>query len=110
MTDSAQRIAPYSVEAEESLIGLMMGYPQTFPDYISTVKPKDFFLMRNEKIWAVMAAVHQQGQEVNQLAVTSYLNQMGKLEDVGGQFYLARLAATPESIRSAPTFAKIIVT
>lgn len=76
---------PYDLEAEKALLGgLMLAYDLD-SDQIQDLAPGDFFAPEHQKIFEVIAAAIEAGEEtVPSLAVVDRLRQAGSLQSIGG--------------------------
>ena len=95
----ADKVAPHSIEAEAACLGGI----HTNPGYLAQVRlilngPDDFFLLRNNYVYAGMLAVADRGEELDTLTLSEELRAQGRLDAVGGSAYLVRLGLdTPTS-------------
>jgi len=89
------RIPPQDLSAEQGVLGgcLLHGV-----DALATVAgrldPGDFYHQRHGQIFKAMLALYEKNQPVDEITVTSWLQDAGKLEATGGALYLAQLSDT----------------
>lgn len=101
--------APYSQEAEESVLGAVLINTDSFIRVSRIIKPSDFFFLRNAYIWQVMSELYESSMVIDQVTVIDGLRRIGKLEDVGGAAYLTHLIAnTPTSVH-AEVYARLVL-
>lgn len=101
-------LAPQSAEAEEMVLGSILIDPRTLADVGAFLRPADFFLARHQWIFEAMLAVHERGEAIDNLTVAEELRRCGRLENVGGSAYFARLIAMTPTAAHAETYGRII--
>jgi len=84
-------IKPYSEQAERSILGSMLLSNEKVSHCISTLTLDDFFLENNKIIFKVMCELKEQNMPIDLTAVTSKLQTLGRLEEVGGVEELVKL-------------------
>jgi replicative DNA helicase len=92
---------PHSREAEEAVIGSVLIRPDCYFDIAQFLKAEDFYIHRLRFIWEAFVRLHDRRVPVDMLTVSEELNDMGYLDEVGGQAYLASLLnQVPSSLHS----------
>jgi replicative DNA helicase len=93
-------------EAERHLLGAMMLQPAAAEIAANVVAAPDFYEVRHQWLFEAIAACDG---NANEFTVAERLRAMGRLDDVGGESYIAELMEqTPPAIR-ARRYAEIIV-
>jgi len=93
---------PYSVEAEEAVIGSVLIDPEAFYAVGTFLKPDDFYMLRHTYIWEAIDRLNQRGDQIDYLTVQEELRACGRLAEIGGPAYLTQLInATPTSAHAA---------
>ena len=92
-----ERLPPHDIEAEEAVIAALMVDPQAMIAVHGIVTPLDFFREKNGWIYEACVDLWGRDEVVNQITVAHELATRDRLEDVGGQAYLA------DTIRRLPT-------
>ncbi len=93
--------APFSVEAEEAVLGAVLINPNTFLNVAAFLAAEDFFLLRNRYIWQAIARLYEAREPVDHLTVQQTLHSMGILNEIGGTAYLLQLVNnTPTSVHA----------
>lgn len=93
--------APYSQEAEEAVIGAVLINPNAFLTVASFLKADDFFFLRHSYIWQAMHRIHERREPIDLIPLTSELEAMGTLKEIGGMAYLTQLmSSTPTSVHA----------
>ena len=91
--------APFSLEAEESVIGSILANPEAYLQVASFLRGDDFYLVRHQYIWQAFDRIYQRAEPIDYLTASEELENLGYLEMVGGRGYLLQLVTgTPTSI------------
>lgn len=98
MTDIYSQLPPNNIEAEEATIAAALVSQALVPVLVTIVSPSDFFREKNAWVWEAICTLAAGEKVVNQITVANELARHNKLEEVGGQAYLADL------IRRLPTY------
>lgn len=102
------RMAPHSVEAEESVLGSILLNPDSLFEVASFLKTDDFFIVRNGWVWDAIMRLHHRDEQIDNITVAEELRQQGRLDDVGGVAYITYLINhTPSSIYTE-TYGRIV--
>jgi replicative DNA helicase len=108
MTETGIPDIPYSQEAEEAVIGAVLISPTAFVNLVAFLQPNDFFLLRHKYIWQAMSQLHERRDVIDVITLSQELQELGTLEDIGGNAYLAQLLSlTPSSVH-AESYGRIV--
>lgn len=91
MTDS--RLPPNNVAAERAVLGNCLVFPEAIADAAEAVRPGDFFRHEHRLIFTAMCELHEHGHATDPVMVAETLRRGDELDAVGGESYLASLAA-----------------
>lgn len=83
------KLPPQAIEIEEAVIGAMMLESDCFIN--NPVKPEWFYKEEHQKIISCIKLIVESGNKVDLIQVTKKLNDLGKLEEVGGPVYITQL-------------------
>ncbi|KKN76480.1 hypothetical protein LCGC14_0369890 [marine sediment metagenome] len=90
---------PHSSEAELSVLGSCFIDYEAFKKVKDMLIPQDFYIDKNQWVFAVMLNLYWGGQPTNQIIVAYGLQRMGKLQEVGGAVFISHcIAETPTSV------------
>lgn len=106
---AADRVPPYSREAEQAVLGAMMLERSAALDISALLTPEHFHVEAHADIFRAMTALVSHAQPVDILTVNAELRKSGKLNDVGGSFYLSELNRLTPSAANAPFHARIVI-
>ena len=99
--NSANRLPPQNIEAEQSILGSLMLSKEAIIKIADMVKPKDFYHPAHETIYETIIDLYENREPIDILSLSNRLKEKGKLEEIGGQSYLTTL------VNSVPTAAHI---
>src|SRR3954453_9572664 len=78
---------PHNLEAEMSVLGAILISDRTLYALVieEGLKPEDFYRERHRLIYDAMLRLSREGEPIEVLTVTEQLNELGQLDDVGGE-------------------------
>ncbi len=103
-----ERELPHSREAEESVIGSILTNAESVAASAEIIKPKDFYYAQNREIYSVVMELFNENIPVDFVTVGDRLNQYDKLDAVGGNEYLAKLAMSVPTTQHIEYYSRII--
>ncbi len=101
-------VPPHSKEAEEAVIGSIFIDPSVIHDIMEIVTASDFYIPKNRLIFQAIEKLYDEGEPIDVISVTEKLKNMGKLDVVGGELEIARLADVVPTSAHANHYAKIV--
>ncbi|MEG1731565.1 MAG: DnaB-like helicase N-terminal domain-containing protein, partial [Longicatena sp.] len=103
------RELPHSNEAEQSILGAMMIYPNvTSIVYDQGLDAKDFYLDIHQRIFSAMMNIIDLGKPVDVTTLISRLQDTEQLNLVGGADYIIKLSDTAISSANSAYYIEII--
>ncbi|RMF22551.1 MAG: replicative DNA helicase [Deltaproteobacteria bacterium] len=102
------RIPPHSIEAEESILGAILLDNDAYDRVADLVGAEDFYVERNARIFAAMAAQSAEGLPVDAVTLSERLKQRDELARVGGLSYLMDLSERVPTAANVEYYAKIV--
>ncbi|HLW62613.1 MAG TPA: replicative DNA helicase [Flavobacterium sp.] len=85
------KLPPQAVDLEEAVLGAMMIDKKGVDEAIDILKPEAFYKDAHRFIFEAIETLFQATQPIDILTVSTQLRKNGKLEMVGGDFYLINL-------------------
>lgn len=107
-TDGQLRMAPRSLEAEQSTLGAMLMEPEAIVRARKILNAEDFYSSLHVKIFKAILALADKGDAVNFVTVAEELRTHDQLEDVGGAEYLSALHDACPSSAAIDSYTKIV--
>lgn len=96
---------PYSVEAEQSVLGCILFDSQIAADIMNELAPDDFYSEANKIIFEAMYSIYSSNRPIDYVTLTSELEKSGKLNLCGGVTYLA---AVEQSVPSSANYSHYV--
>lgn len=86
------RIPPYSNEAEQSVLGILLRAGDKIDTALEIIKAEDFYNPIHSDIFRAMVSLSAKSAPIDLLTSIEELRKMGKLEEIGGVAYLGELS------------------
>jgi replicative DNA helicase len=103
------KLPPQAVELEEAVLGAMLIDKKGVDEVIDILQPDAFYKTANQLIFEAIYQLFQDSQPIDLLTVSSELRKKGKLESIGGEFYLVQLSQRVASSAHIEFHARIIL-
>ena len=103
------KIPPQNIAAEEMTLGAMMVDPECLDGTMGIITtPECFYRPEHQHIFEVIRSLYTKHRNIDIVTVGSMLKTTGKLDEVGGSYYLAKLAGMVSSGIHAVDHSKIV--
>lgn len=102
------KVQPQAPELEEAILGAILIDKDAMPSVIEILRPKSFYLDKNQKLYALMEELFAKSQAIDLLTVHEALKKNGILEEVGGVSYLVELSNKVSSSANIEFHARIV--
>jgi replicative DNA helicase len=99
---------PFSVEAEEAVLGAVLINPNSFLTVAAFLTPEDFFLLRHQHIWIALSRLNEAREPIDYLTVQQTLHDMGLLNEIGGSAYIIQLINNTPTSAHAEVYGRIV--
>ena len=86
---------PQNVEIEESILSGCILFDDLLQDAMSFVSSNDFYKLAHRTIFQAVTAMAEKSEPVNLVSLAEFLKAQGKLEEVGGAYYLSKITDVP---------------
>ncbi len=103
------KIPPQAIDLEEVVLGAMMIDKKGVDEVIDILSPDAFYKDANKHIFEAIFKLFENSEPIDLLTVSSQLKKDGKLELVGGDFYLISLTQRVSSSAHIEFHARIIL-
>ena len=105
---SLDKLAPQSVEAEQSVLGSILIDADAILRVGDFLKPGDFYRQQHGEIYEAMLALHGQREPIDLVTLGDELGRRDRLEEVGGPAYLASLMNSVPTAVHAEHYGRIV--
>ena len=99
---------PYSLEAEQAVLGSILLEPSCITQVIILVKPEYFYLPQHRAIFTIMQEIDALGGKIDPLIVLEKLKNSKVYDDASGKQYLLTLSQIVPSTENVEAYSKII--
>ena len=88
---------PYSVEAEQAVIGSMMIDPKCIPSVIEALTEDDFYIETNRIIFSAISYMFTSGRLIDPVTVIDEMKLMGNKQQANRDYFIQLIETTPTS-------------
>ena len=103
------KIPPQALDLEEAVLGAMLIDKKGVDEVIDILQPEAFYKAVHQYIFEAIYQLFHDSQPIDLLTVSAELRKVGKLEAVGGEFYLVQLSQRVASSAHIEFHARIIL-
>ena len=104
-------LPPQNIEAEQRVLGAILldgGEGSTVASVMEVLRPEHCYRPSHRVIFEAMIVLFERSDPIDILTVVDALKKIGKLDEAGGQEYVARLSDDVSSARRAVAYAKLV--
>ncbi len=102
------RLPPQSLDAEKGVLGSLLIDPELCDDIALILRSEDFYADANQKLYAHVMAMHDEGVRIDATLLLERLRSGGDLEAIGGPAYLAEVLHAVPYAANAVYYAGIV--
>lgn len=106
--DDYAHVQPQAVDFEQAVLGALMIEKDAYYQVSEILRPESFYDPRHRTIYEAIRRLNLEEKPVDILTVTEQLSNMGKLDEVGGPYYIAQLSGQVASSAHIEYHARII--
>ncbi|MEG2295684.1 MAG: replicative DNA helicase, partial [Oscillospiraceae bacterium] len=100
---------PYSLEAEQSILGSILIDPSCINIVMQYLKPRSFFINRHGELYALLISMATNSQTIDIITVLNAVRQEGIFQtDEDAKIYLSQLAQIVPSTTNIESYTKIV--
>ncbi|MGG6268417.1 replicative DNA helicase [Leptolyngbya sp. AN03gr2] len=103
------RIPPQNLDAEEAILGGILLDPEAITRILDILRSEAFYSSAHQEIYKACVALHQQGSPTDLMSVSTWLNDRGLLDKLGGQSKLVQLVDRTVSAVNIDQYATLVV-
>ena len=102
------RKLPFSLIAEQSLLGSILIDPECFNDLAELVSSEDFYLAEHKQIFLAMRELYLADHSIDVVTLIDALVRAGVYDKSGGEQYIRTIAEVVPGSQNAKDYAKIV--
>lgn len=106
--DGEESPQPFSIEAEQQLLGALLTNNDVFDRITQIIKPEHFYDPVHARIFDICAERIRKNALASPVTIKAFMEHDAGLKDLGGPAYLARLAGAAISAYAARDYAQMI--
>ena len=99
---------PYSVEAEQAVLGSIIIDPTCLTEIADRVKPEYFHIPQHREIYIAISTMYELNRTVDLVSLLETLKKNGVYDEAGGKAYLTQLVQMVPSVANVLTYVSII--
>jgi len=109
LTESMGKLPPQAIDLEEAVLGALMLEKAALNAVVEFLKVEHFYVDAHKEIYQAILDLFAGSEPVDMRTVVSQLRKNGKLELVGGAYYIAELTAKVSSSANIEYHARVII-
>ncbi len=109
ISESLGKLPPQALDLEEAVLGALMLEKNALTAVIEFLRPDHFYSEQNKEIYTAIIDLFSASDPVDMRTVVAQLRKNGKLEIVGGAYYVAELTSKVSSAANIEYHARIII-
>ncbi|MBE6871806.1 MAG: replicative DNA helicase [Ruminococcaceae bacterium] len=102
------RQVPYSLEAEQSVIGSILLSPDCINEIASFLRPEHFYIAQNRIIYETLLHMNNESAPIDAVTLLERLRDDGNYDEAGGKTYLVQTAEIVPSSSNVKAYANIV--
>jgi replicative DNA helicase len=99
---------PYSVEAEQAVLGSVIVDPACLNEIAPQMKTDYFYIPQHKEIYSALSSMYELSQTIDFISLLEKLKKDGVYDEAGGKAYLTQLVQTVPSAANVLTYVSII--
>jgi replicative DNA helicase len=108
MAEPQLKLPPQNIDAEIAVLGALMIDENAIVRIADILAPDDFYRSSHRNIFEAMLRLYEKQEPIDALNVSNVLKEQKKLEEVGGQTYLAELVGNVASASNIVSYARVV--
>lgn len=109
ISESLGKLPPQALDLEEAVLGALMLEKNALNAVVEFLKPEHFYDDRHKDIYTAIIDLFKATEPVDMRTVVNQLRKNGKIEQVGGAYYIAELTAKVSSAANIEYHSRVIM-
>lgn len=109
ISESLGKLPPQALDLEEAILGALMLEKNALTAVVEFLRPEHFYTEQHKEIYTAIVDLFKATEPVDMRTVVAQLRKAGKLEVVGGAYYIAELTSKVSSAANIEYHARIII-
>jgi replicative DNA helicase len=109
ISESLGKLPPQATDLEEAVLGALMLEKNALTAVVEFLRPEHFYSEQHKEIYNAIVDLFKASEPVDMRTVVAQLRKNGKIEVVGGAYYIAELTSKVSSAANIEYHARIII-
>src|SRR5688500_16772516 len=109
ISETLGKLPPQARDLEEAVLGALMLEKNALNAVVEFLKPEHFYVDVHKEIYEAILELFKASEPVDMRTVVNQLRKMGKIEFIGGAYYIAELTAKVSSAANVEYHARVII-
>jgi replicative DNA helicase len=109
ISESLGKLPPQAPDLEEAVLGALMLEKGALNAVVEFLKPEHFYSEQHREIYNSIIELFKSSEPVDMRTVVSQLRKTGKIELVGGAYYIAELTSRVSSAANIEYHARVVI-
>ena len=109
ISESLGKLPPQALDLEESVLGALMLEKNALNAVVEFLKPEHFYDDRHKEIYTAIIDLFKASEPVDMRTVVNQLRKNGKVEIIGGAYYIAELTSKVSSAANIEYHSRVIM-
>lgn len=103
-------VPPHSAETEEAVLGSLLIDTEAILKVAGFLQPENFYVVKNQWVYEAMQKLHDRREPIDLLTVSQELSRNGRLDEVGGETYIAQLTTMVPTALNVEAYGRAVET
>ena len=109
ISESLGKLPPQALDLEEAVLGALMLEKNALNAVVEFLKPEHFYSEQHKEIYTAIIELFKSSDPVDMRTVVNQLRKSGKIELIGGAYYIAELTSKVSSAANIEYHARVIM-
>jgi len=109
ISEGLGKLPPQALDLEEAVLGALMLEKNALNAVVEFLKPEHFYVEAHKEIYTAIVELFKSSEPVDMRTVVNQLRKNGKVELIGGAYYIAELTAKVSSAANIEYHARVII-
>jgi replicative DNA helicase len=109
ISESLGKLPPQALDLEEAVLGALMLEKNALNAVVEFLKPEHFYSDQHKEIYSSIIDLFKSSDPVDMRTVVNQLRKTGKIEVIGGAYYIAELTSKVSSAANIEYHARVIM-
>jgi len=108
ISESLGKLPPQAPDLEVSILGAIMLEKNAISEVVDILTEEDFYVEKNNVVYGAILDLYRTDEPIDMKTVVNQLRRLGKLEIVGGMYYIAEVTSMVSSAANIEYHARVV--